>query len=135
MSTAVWFVRILAILAILAILSVFTSGTAKAGSPAGRWKGSWSSGSSGHRGALRARIQPSDHGSYEAIFAGRFAVIIPFIYRTELTPIAGAPGQYYSSKKLPLVGTYNMRATISGSQFYATFTGKRDQGIFRMQRR
>lgn len=132
MSKFVWVLRFVFVVLVLSLLH---SGIADAASPVGRWKGSWSSGSTGHKGALRANIRPSDHGTYQAVFAGRFAVIIPFIYRTELVPIAGAPGQYYSSKKLPLVGTYKMQATISSSSFYATFTGGKDQGIFRMRRR
>lgn len=132
MARTIWFLRIVAIL--LVVIALHT-GSAAAESPVGRWKGSWSSGSTGHRGALRARIRPTEEGTYQALFAGRFAVVIPFFYRTELLPIMGAPGEYYSSKKLPLVGTYQMRAMISGSHFRATFSGGRDQGIFKMRRR
>jgi len=117
------------------VLLVWGLGSLKASSPVGKWKGSWSSGSTGHRGALRARIRATENGAFKAVFAGRFAVVVPFFYRTELFPVASRPGQYVSVKKLPLLGTYRMRATVSGNDFHATFSGGQDRGIFEMKRR
>ena len=117
------------------LLSMLWANDGRAETPSGRWRGTWSSSASGHRGALRARIQDLPDGSYKAVFAGRFAVFIPFIYRTELYPVAGSPGRYVSSKRLPLLGTYTMDASVGSGRFYATFRGGRDTGIFSMDRR
>ena len=101
----------------------------------GRWRGSWSSADTGHRGPLRAVIRQSSTGGYEALFVGRFAGVIPFAYRADLRPVAGAVGRYTSTKRLPLLGEYNMQATISDHAFHATFRGGRDVGVFQMRRR
>lgn len=105
-----------------------------AASPAGRWSGGWSSQSTGHRGTLRARIRPVDDNTYRALFAGRFAKVIPFVYPAKLHRVSGSTTQYTSTTRLPLLGTYRMNATVSPSHFYATFRGRRDTGVFEMNR-
>ena len=102
---------------------------------AGRWRGSWSSGNTGHRGPLRATIRETPNGSYKALFVGRFAGVIPFAYRADLHPLPGSPGTYASVKRLPLLGNYHMHATVADSVFHATFRGKQDVGVFQMHRR
>ncbi|XZE54518.1 hypothetical protein SH139x_000488 [Planctomycetaceae bacterium SH139] len=102
--------------------------------PVGKWRGEWISGTNGHRGPLRASIRQTAAGDYRAVFAGRFAKVIPFVYSTRLTPTPW-PGQYTSVKRLPLVGTYRMSATVTPGHFEATFQGRKDQGVFRLDRR
>lgn len=102
--------------------------------PVGKWRGEWISGTNGHRGPLRASIRQTAAGDYRAVFAGRFAKVIPFVYSTRLTPTP-MPGQYTSVKRLPLVGTYRMSATVTPGHFEATFQGRKDQGVFRLDRR
>lgn len=121
-----------ALIAALMILS--TAAPSFAQSPSGRWKGSWHSQSTGHEGPLRARIRPLDNGRYRALFAGRFAGIIPFVYPATLHRVPGTCNQYTSTKRLPLMGTYTMRATVTPGSFYATFQGRRDGGVFRLAR-
>ena len=101
----------------------------------GRWRGTWSSNNTGHRGPLRASIRQTNDGSYRAFFVGRFAGVVPFAYRADLHPIPGAPGAYSSVKRLPLLGDYHMQATVSATTFWATFRGGQDVGVFQMQRR
>lgn len=105
-----------------------------AASPAGRWVGSWSSTSTGHQGALRARIRPVDSDTYRAVFAGRFAKVIPFVYPAKLERVPGTCNCYQSTTRLPLLGEYRMTATVTANQFNATFGGKKDSGVFRMSR-
>lgn len=102
---------------------------------AGRWQGNWTSAATGHSGPLRASITPLPNGDYRAIFAGRFAKVIPFVYPARLSSVPGAPGQYTSSQRLPLMGTYSMTASISSHIFHADFRGRKDAGTFRMTRR
>jgi hypothetical protein len=101
----------------------------------GRWQGSWTSAATGHSGPLRASITPLPNGDYRAIFAGRFAKVIPFVYPARLSSVPGTPGQYTSSQRLPLLGTYRMTASITSHTFHADFRGRKDAGTFRMSRR
>tara|TARA_R110002049_G_scaffold285698_1_gene466677 strand:- start:51965 stop:52360 length:396 start_codon:yes stop_codon:yes gene_type:complete len=106
----------------------------QAASPTGSWRGSWSSQSTGHKGALRARIRPIDANTYRAVFTGRFAGIIPFVYPAKLQRVPGQCDCYTSSQRLPLLGTYRMTASVTPNRFYATFGGRKDQGTFDMRR-
>ena len=105
-----------------------------AGDASGRWRGSWSSATTGHRGPLRANIRSTESGELQAVFVGRFALIVPFVYRADLTPSPYMPGHYTSSKRLPLLGTYRMHANVLGNEFQAHFSGRRDAGVFNLRR-
>ena len=118
----------------LAFVVTFVAGQTEAASPAGSWRGGWSSQSTGHKGPLRARIRPIDSNTYRAVFAGRFAGVVPFIYPAKLERVPGSCHCYTSSQRLPLLGTYRMTATVSSQRFYATFGSKKDAGTFDMRR-
>jgi len=132
-SNLVWAVAVT--LGVVAIASLLGTSRAHAGNPSGVWRGKWTSQSSGHRGALGAKIRPAGPDHYKATFYGRFAVVIPFFYRTTLDRIPGTTDMYYSAKKMPLLGTYETTARISGDSFRADFVGKKDRGVFEMRRR
>ena len=118
----------------IAIISSLCSSSI-AGDPAGRWKGRWSSDSTGHSGPMRANIRASDHGTYNAVFAGRFAGVIPFVYRAEMVPIHTWNGTaYVTEKKLPLLGTYRMQSIVPGSSIQATWSAVGDTGQVQMHR-
>ncbi len=119
--TAVFFVLILSV-------------TVNAASPEGHWRGRWHSDGSNHRGSLGARIRSTGPDSYRAVFYGRFAVVVPFVYRTELHRVPGTCDRYSSTRRLPLLGEYRMTADVSEDRFYATFRGKKDQGTFDLRR-
>ncbi len=110
-------------------------GGSPTGQPAGVWRGKWSSQTSGHRGPLGARIRPLGPDRYRALFYGRFAVVIPFAYRTTLTRVPGTSDLYHSAKRMPLLGTYRTTARISHDSFRADFVGREDRGVFLMSRR
>lgn len=132
-SSFVWIAT--ATLCMIAVSSLLGANRADAGNPSGVWRGQWTSESSGHRGALGAKIRPDGPNHYRATFYGRFAVVIPFFYRTTLDRIPGTTDMYYSAKQMPLLGTYETTARISGNHFRADFVGKKDRGIFEMRRR
>ncbi len=132
-SSFVWIAT--ATLCVIAVSSLLGTSRAHAENPSGVWRGQWTSQSSGHRGALGAKIRPAGPDHYKATFYGRFAVVIPFFYRTTLDRIPGTTDMYYSAKKMPLLGTYETTARISGSHFRADFVGKKDRGVFEMRRR
>ncbi|QDV82235.1 hypothetical protein [Planctomycetes bacterium TBK1r] len=122
------------IFTLLLVVFSLTATTLPAASPTGRWVGSWSSSSTGHQGPLRARIRAVDANTYRALFAGRFAKVIPFVYPAKLQRVPGTSNRFHSSTRLPLLGEYRMTATVTPHQFNATFRGKKDLGVFRMSR-
>ena len=106
----------------------------QAASPTGRWSGGWYSQSTGHKGPLKAKIRQTQPGTYQAVFFGRFAKVIPFVYPAKLERVPGTCNCYTSSQRLPLLGTYKMSATVTDHRFYATFGGRKDAGTFDMSR-
>ncbi len=122
--------------AVTVALMLLTSPTAEAAEPTGRWKGRWSSGSTGHSGPMRARVTPNSDGSYSARFVGRFFGVIPFAYRAELQPVQTWAGtSYVVNKKLgPILGSYRMNAITPGNTFSANFSAAGDSGQIQMRR-
>lgn len=82
-----------------------------------RWAGRWDSPSQGHTGTVRMRLRQIDANHYQGLFAGRFAVVIPYVYRAPVTRVGNT---YYSEKRLGPLGSYRMTlqsgyAGLSGS--------------------
>lgn len=110
-------------------------GTPVASDASAVWRGSWYSAPTGHRGPLNAKIRQVSPDRYEALFYGRFFVVIPFAYRATLDRVPGTADLYHSSKRMPIVGNYQTTARISGGSFQATFNSGKDSGTFQMSRR
>lgn len=125
--------RFLASLVAIMVFGFVSS--AQAASPVGSWRGTWSSETSGHQGRLKAHIRSLDHDTYRAVFVGRFAHVVPFIYPAKLERVPGSCNCYTSTQRLPLLGTYRMTAKVGPSDFRADFRGPRDRGTFAMSRR
>lgn len=103
----------------------------------GQWSGGWSSETTGHRGPLKADIRPNADGSYSARFTGRFFKVIPFRYQMQLNVVGQDGGKLIlaGSKKLgPVMGYYSYQAVVSGNQFSASYSTKRDRGTFFLRR-
>jgi hypothetical protein len=108
---------------------------ALAQSPAGRWRGEWTSASTGHRGPMRATIRPQGNGTYSARFSGRFFVVIPFTYRVDMVPAYPGSNQLVANKKLgPLMGSYRMQTNFGSQSMSGQFQAAGDQGAVRMRR-
>lgn len=103
--------------------------------PSGVWRGYWHSDPTGHRGPINAKIRQLSPDRYEALFYGRFFVVIPFAYRATLTRVPGTADLFHSSKQMPIVGNYQTTATIRDGHFDANFSSGKDTGVFRMTRR
>ncbi|MEM8670795.1 MAG: hypothetical protein AAGG48_24925 [Planctomycetota bacterium] len=126
---------LLRVLVLLAGLTVGLFGVSvEAGSPTGKWRGSWSSQTTGHSGPMKAHIRQIDSDSYRAVFVGRFAGVVPFMYPATLDRVPGTCDCYRSSQRLPLVGTYNMTAHINARSFNARYHSSRERGTFNMSR-
>ncbi len=121
---------------LLVFLVLFSSvqPSASAAFPTGKWRGSWSSHSTGHQGPLRARIRQTGPDSYRALFSGRFAKVVPFIYPAKLQRVPGTCDCYRTIKRLPLLGDYEMTAHVSARRFYARYKSKKDSGVFDLSR-
>ncbi len=121
---------------LLGLFPSLTVGLVRAEDPSGRWKGRWISNSNGHTGTIRARITPASTGGYNALYAGRFALVVPFIYRSQLTAVETSCGTVYvAEKKLgPLLGSYRTQAVIQGGSFNANWSTNGDTGSIIMQR-
>lgn len=101
----------------------------------GRWVGQWSSDANGHRGPLRATLTPTTTG-YDARFAGRFAVVVPFVYRTHLD-VVGSSGESVflaAERRIPMFGSFRTDAVVTPWGFDATFRSGRDSGRFTLTR-
>lgn len=99
----------------------------------GVYRGGWQSSTTGHHGPMNVRLRQQSSGEVRALFTGRFAGVIPFVYRAKLEP-TGDPGHFVSERQLPLMGTYRMSAVISPGGFYARYTSRKDVGSFQMRR-
>jgi len=103
---------------------------------AGCWSGYWISCDTGHKGPLSAKICKISDTCCEAHFRGRFALVIPFRY-TATMQVVSAEGDKLilsSSRRLPLMGTFTMTATVTATEFRAAYTSRNDHGEFVMQR-
>ena len=116
---------------------VFSSQLTFADGLDGRWQGGWQSCTNGHKGRLNAQFCRIDANHVKAKFGGTFAKVIPFRYRPVLNIVHEEPGLMVlqGSKKLPLMGSFEYNATITGDQFSATYRSRRDNGVWQMQRR
>jgi len=128
--------RLISILFFL-LITLFVDGSLRAESPVGTWKGQWQSGANGHKGPMRAKISMKSDGSYQARFTGRFAIVIPFVYRTDLHPsVDGAGNTVLTANKPlgPILGSYHMQAQVNGNQLSGDFQAAGDNGSIRMNR-
>ena len=121
----------------LIVIYLLTSSQAIAQNPSGVYRGEWRSGSTGHRGPMRAVVQPAADGNYQARFSGRFALVIPFTYKVMLQPSVDAYGNTYLSAEKPLgpiLGSYRMTAQADQNGLSGNFQAAGDNGSIRMIR-
>lgn len=102
---------------------------------AGQWRGNWTSSANGHTGPLNARIDQQGT-SVVVHFRGRFARVVPFLYKSSLEVVAVDQNGTHlqGSQRLPLFGTFTTSATVKNGQFYAVFNSAKDSGTFTMTR-
>jgi hypothetical protein len=123
--------KIVFALSILFVLASFCH----AENPVGRWQGEWSSISTSHRGPMKADIRSNGDGTYSARFAGRFLVVLPFIYRVDLVPSPYDPSSFVASKRLgPLLGSYTMQISFGPQTMNGRFQAAGDYGAVNMRR-
>lgn len=111
----------------------------------GSWKGRWTSSPQpnrqghirrGHGGTLRVRLQRlNSYGgrpTYKGTFAGRFAVVIPYFYRTT---VYQEGTQLYANKRLGPFGSYKMHlSSPHGRQMNGRWQAGKQHGTIRLAR-
>lgn len=103
--------------------------------PAGRWAGRWTTYSEngrGHQGTIRANLRPNGDGTYQATFAGRFAVVIPYVYRAT---VVQENDMLYSSKRLGPFGQYEMQLQHSPGSLSGEWAAGKESGGLQLYRR
>jgi hypothetical protein len=112
------------------------TGELQAADLSGEWSGRWESTRSGRGGPLRACFWQLDELHYRVRFRGRFLKIIPFRYQVTLDVTGHEDGKVLLAgrERLWLFGTFDYLAGVAAGQFNATYTSKRDNGIFTLTR-
>jgi len=95
----------------------------------GRWRGTWTTFSQGesrpHQGTLRIRLRSQSDGTYQGTFAGRFAVVIPYVYRGTVYQHGST---LVSTKRLGPFGDYRMQLQHSGERLGGTWSAGSSAG-------
>ena len=123
-------------LAIAFVLFLSSGVAAQEPNLSGRWRGRWSSESTGHSGPLNAKFRQTACDEYHVVFTGRFLKIVPFRYAETLHVTGSADGVVYlaGSSRLLGFGTFSFDAAATGNTFNATFSSRRDRGQFNLAR-
>ncbi|HBE71259.1 MAG TPA: hypothetical protein DDW52_24190, partial [Planctomycetaceae bacterium] len=103
----------------------------------GRWVGTWDQPAAGkqrrdHRGSLRVRLRPVGPGQYRGVFAGRFAVVIPYIYRADVYQYGHT---ITSTRRLGPLGNYSMNLRANGNSLRGGWSAMGYRGNIQLQRR
>lgn len=103
----------------------------------GKWSGTWLSHSNDHDGPIEACFRKIDDNHYCVHFEGRFWELFPFDYDMVLTVVERKEDKVTmsGSKNLGfLFGTFSYTATVTDTDFIASYCSKHDHGVFCMTR-
>lgn len=103
----------------------------------GYWSGTWLSHTNGHDGPISACLRKIDDNQYSVHFSGRFWGLFPFEYDMTLTVVERTESALTLSgaKNLGLLfGTFSYTATVTDTEFNASYCSRRDNGVFNMTR-
>lgn len=130
------FKRLMTLFSLIAILGVGT--WARADGPTRVYRGTWNSQSTGHSGPMRVRVTDRGNGQYDARFSGRFALVIPFTYSVSLSSTGcdecGGQGLVAHKRLGPILGSYDMSASMTASGLSGGFRAAGDTGTVSMHR-
>jgi hypothetical protein len=100
----------------------------------GRWKGTWTThrpnNQRAHHGTLRVRLTPQANGTYRGVFAGRFAVVIPYFYRAT---VYQQGNRLQSTKRLGPFGNYDMQLMHQPGSLSGTWSAGGETGSIRLR--
>ena len=103
----------------------------------GAWAGEWRSDKNGHHGSLRCVITRQSESLYAAHFRAKYWKIFQYTYPavlhgTEFRGVATLKGE--ADLGFFAGGVYQYEATVTPTEFHATYTSKYDHGKFEMAR-
>lgn len=120
--------------AVVVCLLLATSASAQ--DLSGRWQGTWSSAANArhreHSGPLRIRLTSNGDGTYQGVFAGRFALVIPYFYRASVSQYGN---QLVSTKRLGPLGVYRMQLSSSPGGLNGNWNAAGESGAIQLRRR
>ncbi|MCA9191062.1 MAG: hypothetical protein KDB03_04855 [Planctomycetales bacterium] len=122
----------LALVSCAVILAENNTSAQVLGRPNRTWHGTWTSPAKGHQGTLRMHLRPTASGSYQGLFAGRFFVVIPYVFRAQVNEING---QLVTNKRLGPLGDYQMVLTPYGNSLQGYWSAAGQSGGIYMQPR
>ena len=108
-----------------------------ADSIAGAWDGSWESEVNGHKDRLRCLITPASEGRLRARFRAHYVHVLRFGYTVELEARPGGDNtEFEGTANLGwwAGGVYQYEGRATPTNFFSTYSSKRDHGTFEMRR-
>ncbi len=100
----------------------------------GRWHGRWTTFSQGesrpHQGTLRIRLRDRGDGTYQGTFSGRFALVIPYVYRSTVYQHGNT---LTSSKRLGPFGEYRMQLQQTPGSLRGTWSAGNSAGSIQLR--
>jgi len=102
----------------------------------GGWRGKWTDDNAGHEDRLRARFRLTRTGDYRAVFTGKFAQVIPFVFVTRLNVVERTDDHVIlsGSSMLPGFGRFTYDAVADSHNFNAHYSSRRWFGDFILNR-
>ncbi len=127
---------------IAALLIHLASSSSHAAEPApldisGCWSGYWISCADGHHGPMQATICKIDDNCYRAHFRGRFWGVFPFRYAMTFQVVERQGDKLILAGEHrlgPVLGSYSFTATVTATDFDASYSARRDYGKFVMRK-
>jgi len=76
------------------------------------------------------RLRPLDANRYQGLFYGRFALVVPYVYRAPVTRVGQT---LYSEKRLGPLGSYRMVLQQSPGQIFGNWSAGSQSGPISMR--
>lgn len=125
-------------LALLMIVSwcVGPTETLCAQDASGVWRGRWTAFATPqrreHGGPVRVRLTKVGPSTYRGTFSGRFAIVIPYVYRAT---VYQSGGTLYADKQLGRFGQYRMALQPWGNTLSGNWSAGNSRGAIQLRRR
>ena len=124
------------LVALLGIAIAFSSTRPiQAQDASGVWRGRWRANATAtrraHGGTLNAILRPIAPGEYRAIFYGRFAVVVPYVYTSRVYQCSS---HLVATRRIGWRKTYTMRLNLSGNYMQGTWSTTSASGTIALRR-
>lgn len=121
---------------VVSVVVATTAAPCSAQSAAGVWRGRWYAWATprrpAHSGTLNVRLRPAGPCEYRGLFYGRFAGVIPYVYRAR---VQRQGDTLVSVKRLGPRRTYALRLQLAGNRMWGTWNTADGAGTVQLRRR